>query len=326
MDDDRIAYRPPLAASDEVRLMARVARLYHDDGMRQTEIATRLGLSQARVSRLLKRAVATGIVRVTVVPVPGLNSDVELKLQDGFGLRTAIVVDGDDETVLRGLGAAAAYHLETSLRSGQLIGVSSRSASLLASVELMRTVTTLRGVRVVQILGGLGDPSVTEHASRLTEQLASRTKGEAVFLPAPAVAGSAASAAALRQDPFVEQTMRMYDRLDVAVVGLGAMTPPAMVMRRVNAISSAELEDLERLGAVGDVCLRFFDRAGQPVRSSLSDRIIGIGLDQLRATPHCVCVAAGSHKVTAICGALRAGFIDVLVTDKATAEQLLDRR
>lgn len=303
--------------------MARVARLYHDDGMRQTEIAARLGLSQARVSRLLKRAVETGVVRVTVLPVPGLNSDVEFKLRDEFGLRSAIVVDADEGAGLRGLGAAAAYHLETTLRSGQLVGVSSRSASLLASVEMMQSVTSLHDVRVIQILGGLGDPTVTEHASRLTEQFASRTKGEAVFLPAPAVAGSAASAAALRQDPFVQQTMNLYDRLDVAVVGLGAMRPTAMLMRRVNALSPADLEELEILGAVGDVCLRFFDRQGRPVCSSLSERVIGIELEQLRATPHCVCVAADEHKVQAIRGALLCGFIDVLVTDRPTAERLL---
>ena len=40
----------------ELRLMAKAARLYHERGLNQTEIGERLDLSQATVSRLLKRA------------------------------------------------------------------------------------------------------------------------------------------------------------------------------------------------------------------------------------------------------------------------------
>ena len=37
-----------------LRMMTKVARLYHSHGLRQTEIAARLGISQSRVSRLLQ--------------------------------------------------------------------------------------------------------------------------------------------------------------------------------------------------------------------------------------------------------------------------------
>src|SRR5579875_1893482 len=171
--------RSPSIASDEIRLMARVARLYYDDGLRQTEIGQRLNLSQTRVSRLLKRALDTGLVRVTVLPVPGLESDVEQQLQDRYGLRTAIVVDTDGGDVIPAIGASAAYHLETTIKSGQLVGISSRSASLLGTGEAMRPVPPLHDVRVVQFLGGMGDPSWTANANRLTELLAVRTRGEA---------------------------------------------------------------------------------------------------------------------------------------------------
>src|SRR4051812_28630990 len=38
---------------DQVRLLTKVARMYHERGMRQPEIAAQLRLSQPRVSRLL---------------------------------------------------------------------------------------------------------------------------------------------------------------------------------------------------------------------------------------------------------------------------------
>ena len=48
---------------DRLRLLTKVARLYHEKGIRQPEIAAQLSLSQARVSRLLKEAVERGIVQ-----------------------------------------------------------------------------------------------------------------------------------------------------------------------------------------------------------------------------------------------------------------------
>ena len=45
-----------MARTGELRLMTKVARLHHERGLCQPEIAQRLDLSQATISRLLKRA------------------------------------------------------------------------------------------------------------------------------------------------------------------------------------------------------------------------------------------------------------------------------
>ncbi len=308
---------------DELRLMARVAHLYHEDGLRQAEIASRFGLSQARVSRLLKRAVDEGVVRISVLPVPGVNTGDEEALEERFGLRSAVVVDTEGDRLVADVGAAAAYHLETSLRSGQLVGISSRSTFLRSTLEQVRLRAPLQGVRVVQILGGLGDPSETEHANRLTEQMAARLGGEPVFLPTPAVTGSPESARALLEDPFVAKTVQLYDHLDVAIMGIGSVDRATITARSAGALTERDLRELMRAGAVGDACLRFFDRRGKPVRTALSERVIGVELDRLRSTPHGVCVAGGLQKAEAIRGALLAGFVDVLVTDHATARKVL---
>ena len=55
---------------DRLRLLTRVARMYHERGIRQPEIAAQLSLSQTRVSRLLKEASERGIVRTVVIPPP----------------------------------------------------------------------------------------------------------------------------------------------------------------------------------------------------------------------------------------------------------------
>ena len=94
----------------QVRLMTKVAHLYHEQGIRQTEIATTLHISQAKVSRLLKRAAETGIVRTIVAVTQGVHTDLEDALEERFGLLEAVVVDieGDEPQILAGLGSAGA--------------------------------------------------------------------------------------------------------------------------------------------------------------------------------------------------------------------------
>ena len=180
-----------MARLDELRLMAKVARLYHGAGLRQTEITERLNIHQSTVSRLLRRAEKEGIVRITLSMPSGLHPELEDALQSAYGLREAIVVDSieQEDQIVRDLGAAAAFYLETTLRPTDVVGISSWSAALLAMVESMHPSPRAAGARVVQILGGIGNPGAEAHATQLTRRLANMVSGTATLLPAPARSG-----------------------------------------------------------------------------------------------------------------------------------------
>jgi DNA-binding transcriptional regulator LsrR (DeoR family) len=316
-----------MARVDDLRLMTRVARLYHEGGVRQPEIAARLRLSQPKVSRLLRQAQAEGIVRISVRAPTGTHPDLEVALESRYGLRDVEVVDvsvDDDEHVVRELGEAAAYHLETTVRSGDLIGVSSWSATLLAMVQAMEPVTTVRDVRVVQILGGGGDPSAEGHATHLIRRLAHLLRGEGTFLPAPSSVGSAEARRVLLEDAFVRRATELFDRLDVALVGVGGLQPSGLLASSGNVFSPDELAAVRAAGGVGDIGLRYLCADGRPVETRLNERVIGIELEQLRRVPRAVAVAGGSRKTAAIRAALVGGWVNCLITDRLTAERLLE--
>ena len=85
---------------DQLRLMTMASRLYHERGVRQRDIATRLGISQPRVSRLLAQAEEEGIVRTVVVAPDGIYPEPEEALEEAYGLRECHVVEvtGGDES------------------------------------------------------------------------------------------------------------------------------------------------------------------------------------------------------------------------------------
>jgi DNA-binding transcriptional regulator LsrR (DeoR family) len=314
-----------MARIDELRLMAKVARLYYAQGLRQVEITDRLHIHQSTVSRLLKRAEKEGLVRISFSVPKGLHTDLEDALQAAYALREAIVVDSidDEDQLVKDLGAAAAFYLETTLRPSDVVGISSWSAALLAMVESMHPNPRAAGATVVQILGGIGNPGAEAHATQLTRRLAQLLSGPATLLPAPGVVGSPDARRVMLKDRYVQAAVDLFTSVTVALVGIGAVEPSKLLATSGNVFSPHELRQLSRRGAVGDICLRFFDEYGEAVSTPLDERVISMDLATLRQVPRVVGIAGGRRKAAAIRGALAGRWINVLITDRMTADRLL---
>ncbi|MFV2022390.1 sugar-binding transcriptional regulator [Micromonospora sp. LOL_023] len=310
-------------SDDQVRLVAKIARMYHERNMRQTSIAEELHISQARVSRLLKRATEIGIVR-TIVSLPaGVHTDLEETIEKQYDLQEAVIVDTSSiDDLLPALGAAAADYLETTLTGGDRVGISSWSATLLAAVERMRPSRARVVDQVVQIVGGVGNPRVQVRANLLISRFAAMTGAEPLFMPAAAMLGTEAARQALLQDPTVADVFRTWPKLTMALIGIGSLEPSPLLLESGNAIAEPDRAALRDGGAIGDVCLRFFDAAGKVVRTPLDDRILGISPEELRTIPRRIAVAGGLDKLAAIRGALLGKHINVLITDISVAQRL----
>jgi DNA-binding transcriptional regulator LsrR (DeoR family) len=313
-----------MARVDELRLMAKVARMYYIQELNQQSITEKLQLHQSTISRMLKKARTLNLVRFSIATPPGTFAELEDQLTSNFDLKDAVVVDcpAEGDAMVRDLGTALAYFLETTLKPNKVIGISSWSRSLYAMVDALHPGDYCVNGKVVQILGGVGNVGSEFHAIHLAQRLAGSIGATPVLLQSPAVVGSAEAQRILSRDPVVQEASALFDKLDVALVGIGSMEPSRMLAVSGNIFSREERVELQRAGAVGDICFRFFNADGLPIKSPLMKRVIGIDLEKLRACKRVVGVAGGGQKMHAILGALRGGLIDVLITDHRTAEAL----
>lgn len=310
---------------NELRLIARVAQMYHVERRRQAEIASLLRMSQATVSRMLKRAEQEDIVRTTVIPPAGTFADLEAALRQRYALSEAIVIDCSEDrdgAIMARIGEAAAHFLEVTLQPDEIIGVSSWSQTLLRMVDNIHPLKAAKARYVVQILGGMGDASVQTHATELTARLAKLTGGEPRLLLVQGVTSSREAKLVMLADPVVRETIDLFGRLSLAIIGIGAVEPSELLARSGNGFSRQELAMLNDAGAVGEISYRFYDKDGRPVETPLNERVIGITLEALGRAERVMALAGGKEKTAAIAGALRLGVIDVLVTDKFTAARL----
>lgn len=247
------------------------------------------------------------------------------RVREKYSLPEAIVVDCSEDrdgAIMARIGEAAAHFLEVTLQPDEIIGVSSWSQTILRMVDNIHPMKAAKARYVVQMLGGMGDASVQTHATQLIARLAKLTGGEARLLLVQGITSSREAKLVMLSDPAVRQTLDLFGRLSLAIVGIGAVEPSELLARSGNVFSRQELSLLNEAGAVGEISFRFFDRDGRLVDTPLNDRVLGISLDDLKRADRVIALAGGEAKTAAIAGALRLGLIDVLVTDKFTAARL----
>ncbi len=309
---------------NELRIMARVARMYYQNNMSQSEIAKQLGLSQPTVSRYLYRSRKEGLIRISLDLPKDIFTEVEESLIMKYNLKDVVVIDSyydDDKSIQMDLGSAAAYYFESILRSNEILGIFPFSRTLLNLVETLHPITTKPGIKVVQILGGVGNPTDKMHVNTLVSRLAELVHGEAVFLPVTGIVATEAARNILLSDDYVQQVTRLYDSITTSLEAIGAIVPDHPILQAAGN-SSFYMNLLKKNNAVGDIHCRFFDINGNLIETGLEKRIISMDLHQLSKVERSICVAGGRQKYNGILGALRGRWINILITDRFTAERL----
>jgi lsr operon transcriptional repressor len=305
-------------------LLVRAAWLYYKDRLTQAEIADRLFVSRPTVGRLLEAARDEGIVRFEISADHLAAFDLSERVRDRYGLRDAIVVPaatgpGLDSHTNDRVAAAAAEYVKRCLKPGAVIGVGWGDTVTRVLLGLPRE--ALEGVTIATVAGGinvythqvssLSTNGVTEHLS---------------VIPAPLIASTAPIANALRQEASVNLVLQLAKTAIATLTGIGSANTASATAVRAGLFTADQVEEFRGLGGVGDMLGEWFDADGTPLTTSVSDRKIGMTLTELRAMPNVVGVAGGVEKTESIVGALRGGYLDVLVTDEHVAERLLEHR
>jgi len=187
---------------------------------------------------------------------------------------------------------------------------------------MARALPRLPGTPVVQLTGALSLPDGPTTSVDIVRQVASASGGAAYVFYAPFTVPDAATARALRQQPEVARAFAQLPYVTKAVAGIGLWKPGQSALH--DASSEDDRRALHQLGVCADVSGVFLSEDGEPVRTELSERMIGISPEQMRSIPEVIAIPYGSSKTPAVRAALRSGLIGGIVTHTALAHALLD--
>jgi len=310
-----------LAGPAALAFAALVARRYYLDGRSKVEIAGELGLSRFKIARLLDMARDSGLVRIEIGHPGLIDVDLAAQIMDRFGLKHAVVLDIQEDQAVsmrRHLGQVAAELLAEVIAPEDVLGVAwSRAVGAMA-----RALPRLSSVPVVQLTGALSMPDDDHSSIDVVRDVARAAGGPAYVFYAPFTVPNAATAHALRHQRDVARAFDQLPRVTKAVVGLGLWAPGQSTI--YDTAPERDRRTLSRLGVCGEVSGVFLSADGKPVHTDLTERMIGINAEQMRAIPEVTVIAYGAAKVPAAHAALGGGLITGFVTHKTFAQSLLD--
>lgn len=311
---------------ETIRLFNTILNLYYIEELTQAKIAKRLGLSTAKVNRLLQQARELGYVNITIrTPFQHLF-DLETSLKSVFGLQEAIVipsmVDAGSST-LNALGAAAADFFLERLRDGDVIAITP-GTTVQAIVQAIDTTRSYSKVEVAPMLGAI-QGQIESDMNYLATNMGERLGAQAYQLHAPAFTDNREQCETLQSMAQVKNILDIARHANIALLGMGTVDPEVSRFVQFTALSAEDLKNIaEGCGGVGEISAHVYNIEGQPCGKEYADRVIGLTLAEIKNIPFRIGVAASAAKALPIYGALRGGYLHALITDEAAANGVLE--
>lgn len=309
----------------DFKLMVKVATLYYKDGLTQDDISKKIKISKYQVNRILKRSMENGIVQISINDSLTNITEFEDKLEKELNLKRAIVVDNlglSDKELKAKMGQAASSYLLEIIKNNDIIGVAWGTTVNEVITHLPNKIN--KNVDVVQVTGGVHQLSVNLNCQDIARRLAAIFGAEPHLIYAPAIVESPDLRDLLLNEPSIKETFSFFDKINIALVGIGAIFPKVTsTFIETGSFSSDDFEKLNANHAVGDVFSHFFDINGKISDPEIDKRMITISTEDLLKIPYSIGIAGGEAKAESILGALRGKYINILVTDIKAAAKIL---
>jgi DNA-binding transcriptional regulator LsrR (DeoR family) len=310
----------------EANLMIKCCKLYYEENLTQNEIATILGVSRPTISRLLDEGRKSGVVKIEIVnPIENNYGILERNIEKKYSLREVIIVDDDkdDDAQKKNLAKACAEYLKRIVKMDDNIGVS--MGTTIKNIGKYIEPNSKLNLTLIPLIGGVGQTQIEIHPNHVVMDLARAFRGDFKLLHAPAVVSNGEIRNTFLKEESLENILEMGKKVDIAIVGIGSPITDKSTMMSSGYFDVDDLKVFKKQGAAGDICLQFYDINGQSDEFEFNNRVIGVGLDNIKKIPTVIGVAGGEEKIEAIVGALNGKFINVLVTNYSNAKAIYDK-
>jgi deoxyribonucleoside regulator len=311
----------------DINKIIRIAKKYYEVGLSQEQISIEEEISKSTVSRILDKAEKLGYIKHTVIyPVKTMALQEEL-LKRSFRIEhifiSPVLVD-NKAICLMDTCKMVAEDLNRYVSDNDIISVSwGRTMEQLAEL-LVSPISSKKGVKIVQLNGSIATSILSTKTAGILQKFTENYSGIGYMVAAPALVDTKEIANAIKSDSRIKMVLDLVAEANIAVFSIGQISENSVLIER-GSITLKDVDALRTVGAVGDICTRFFDIKGNLVNNEYNARTIGVELADLKNKKIRIAIAVGSEKADAIIGALRGGYVTSLYMDEITAASVLKR-
>lgn len=302
--------------------LVKIALYYYKDGLTQGEIAKKMGISRPTVSNMLNEARDKGIVNITIHTHMLNTFKHEDLISKKFGLKSIQIVESleDSELTKEEIGHLSAQFIEKKLPTINSLGIG-WGTTMQKYVEAASYLNYPK-LSVFPLMGGVSLSDIKNHSNHLVFTLGEKYNAKTDLLYAPAIAENMEVKNILSRSNMVQTILNKGKNVDLAVIGIGNPIE-SHSYRQMGYISNEEIVELTNQNAIGDILATFFNENGNVVKTTISNRMIGQSLDDIKKMREILIIASGAEKSISIKALLRQKFIDHLIIDSDIAKKLI---
>lgn len=310
--------------NEKRKQIVQAAKFYYYGHMTQEEISTMMGISRSKVSRLLLEAERLNIVRISIADPYFDLEETAAAITEKYHLNKVIVAPGGNnlDAAKTNVGAAAGEYLNSILTERSKIGIS-WGTTLDAFVNAFSASRKYPRACVVQLVGGLYIPNMHIDGRDIAGKLAKKIGCDLYALQLPMFVHNPALREPILSEPDTAAHFRLFDELDIALVGIGSSNFKESVVYKAGYISDNEAKLIDAL-SLCDICGHQIDCDGREPVASITNRLFGISLESLKKTPVVIGMCAGKDRADSIRAGIRGGYINTLIIDEIAAMTLME--
>ncbi|MDR2878484.1 MAG: sugar-binding transcriptional regulator [Fusobacteriales bacterium] len=310
----------------ENKLLSTICKMYYYDELTQNQIADILKIERTKISRLIKKAKKTGIVKIVISETFLEQLEIETKLKKKYGLKEVQLVSTDENT-LASIAETAHTYIQRAAQEKETVGIT--WGKTIHEFSIYKSLDVSCRIDFIPLLGGYGNLRDYMSINSMIYTLSSSYNGEPYFLESPLVVDNSEMKRQIVNSRYFQNIIKKWSELRITVVGIGSLEKSSNIfwelgLPELRGVGSIQKE-IKKQKAVGEICSRIYNINGEIIKTKLDDRIIGIDLPELKKIEYSVGIASGKEKTEAIYGALKGKFINVLITDIETGKKLLEK-
>lgn len=305
--------------SFEKNMAIKVAWKYYNEGLTQTEIANALNLSRMKVIKYLEIAKNNNIIQFKIDIDKISDQSLQRQLIEKYNLDDVYIVPSSNHSNVNSIAVAAAQYIEDRVTNDTMINVGYGEAVSKTLGHL--SISSKYKVAFVSLTGGVKFymPTAIDQSS----DYYTNSNYSHYIIPSPLIVSSESLATQLKNEKSIKSILDMVPYSNLTVIGIGALNEKATLIKE-GLLSIRDIEIYKSKGAVGDLLNQFYDINGDIIDLSLHKQLITTEIGVLKSLNHVVAVASGLEKKEAILGALKGGYINVLITEENIAYSLLE--
>ena len=318
-----------MAADNRTEIALQVAQKYYLQGVTMGVIARQLGTSRSTVSRLLGFARDAGLVEIRVLPSGSVAHPLEATVGDSYGVRATVVPVPKNATSVERLERTAvetARLLNSVFESDMIIGISwgtmvqAISQCLIPKPTINCQFVQLNGMGFARSTGG-------HYANAIMAAFGEAFDGDVCQFPLPVFFDRAETRRAIFAERSIRDVTALQQNADAVLFNVGTVSNgmPSNPYLTGYHLDEKDFAELDRDGAVADIATSYLRIDGSHDGIRLNERTSGPDLDKFRTVKRRICAVAGDHKIDALHGALRGGYITDLVIDEMTVRAMVAR-